>query len=636
MNVPGSAMLDRPLHRPLALLIASALALTGLVAADALASPPAQAAEQTYTHVDGATVTYDSEVVAGEPIPLSGTHWTTKAGHSVGDGEFDVREGDEGSIIGVKFMAGGATGNALRTQKVVNPWNGDTDYASPDVWDIVQAAGTGEWWDEQAWPGVEYGEWRTEIPWPTAEIAQNPPALQPGDTFSLQLLSGTLYGNTVGNQGLRPDVSRTVNLSFTVVAPAPEVSLSTQQVEQHGDLWFTLSGFAPGAQVIVDLVDAEGATVVSKPFAIGADGNTDDPDGQTYRKLTVPRDAVAGGDYAVIVRDAGSGEALASSGAVTVTAATTRVFNPGDHAGGVEDLLVQQGGTWTFRAVGFAPGGTLTATAEIGGETVELGGIGQISASEKAWRLDANGDTSREGFTRVQLPETAPEGPLEVTFGDGETQLSRTLVIESPPEAVVTVASSAQIGGTVRVSGEGFLHPDGEQGSRVAIKIDDGAYSRLDSSTHQNRTIWWIVDADANGAFSVDMPVPNGTGADSGATLGSQPALVPGSAHTLRLLTGSLKTGDRSRTLQSSAFSVTAAPDPGATPPVVTAGPKSVSVVDGSPAAFTAKASGSPVPSVRWESRKGSGSWAPVAGATSSTLRLAKVSAGLSGTQYRA
>ncbi|MFT3877043.1 MAG: hypothetical protein QM708_11570 [Propioniciclava sp.] len=939
MGAPRSSTLARPWRRTLAGLVAAAVALTG---AGVVLTTPAYAAERTYTHGDGATITYNDRVVAGEPIVLSGTNWTTKSGHA------DVMEGDEGSIVGVKFMPS-TGGTVVRNPKPTNPWNGDTDYASPDVWEVIQAAGTGDWWD-----GAPYGSWRQEIPWPTAAAgATNAPNLKPGDTFSLQFLGGTLYGNKVcansACEATRPDVSRTVNLTFTVVAdepatplavsqqpqaasagngaeasftaaagggtapvtvrwqrstnasttapqdnrfvdlpadaavggsqaqptlrvvagqssnannrwyraiftdaagatvttnpvklsilPAPKVTehpnsvgqtinvggtatfsaaatsdlpmtvqwqstraalpngeadaatwqnvagatgatltvtgtdadaqhgtfyraaftnasgtdysypaqlrffskldtnapvtvsaesygpvtpnqpfsvtapnalvkgqpivitgtgykhpdgvrgsvanfmvdasysgdpntlrstrtitnpatgavfadtrshgivqanadgtwrmeipwptpsntdrdaafftsnwsagsqhivriltgsllegdyqrgisvrftivdeatgpapvtpkvaLTSTQAAQHGDVWFNLSGFEARTGVTVELANGAGQTVASKGFTIGEDGNTANPDGQTYRKVTVPRGATPAANYTVRVRNTATNQVLATSGPVTVTAATRNVYNPGDHAGGAEDLLVQLGGTWTFHAVAFAPNAKLTATARIGGETVTLSGPGQISASEKAWQLDANGDTTRDAFTRVQLPPGLQPGALEVTFSDGTNTVPRTLTLEIPSTASVTVAETAEIGGTLRVTGTGFRHPNGTEGSRIAIKINEGAYSRLDTSLHANRTIWWIVEADEFGNFSTDMPIPNGTTADNGDTLGSNPALAPGEGFSLRFLTGNLKPGDESRSKESAKFTITAAAD--RTPPVVSA-----------------------------------------------------------------
>jgi len=255
-----------------------------LAPAAALVLPtPAGAAEQTETLPDGATITYDDEVVAGEPIKLSGTGWMTKEGHQ-GEGDYAIIEGDEGSITGIKFF--GPDGTVVRDPKPTNPWNGDTDYASPDVWEIVQAAGTGEHWN-----GAEPGSWEAEIPWPSAENgAVAPPDLKPGDTFSLQFLSGTLYGNTVGNQELRPDVSRTINLTFTVVedpsaSVAPEVTEQPTNAEVKVGETATFTAAAKGqpeptvqwqssadGQTWTDVAGATGTTLTVGPVAAGDDG----------------------------------------------------------------------------------------------------------------------------------------------------------------------------------------------------------------------------------------------------------------------------------------------------------------------------------------------------------------------------
>ena len=74
---------------------------------------------------------------------------------------------------------------------------------------------------------------------------------------------------------------------------------------------------------------------------------------------------------------------------------------------------------------------------------------------------------------------------------------------------------------------------------------------------------------------------------------------------------------------------------PTGSPVAVTSQPTAASVVAGATATFTAAATGSPTPTVRWQSRTGSGTWTDVAGATSTTL---SVSTQLSdnGKEYRA
>lgn len=106
-----------------------------------------------------------------------------------------------------------------------------------------------------------------------------------------------------------------------------------------------------------------------------------------------------------------------------------------------------------------------------------------------------------------------------------------------------------EAGGDLTVTGAGWCHPT-DGGSRVAIKIDEGAYSRLDSTVHANRTIWAIVEADpTDGTFTLQMKLPDGT------TGTSTPALTSGS-HTLRALSGSIKPDDEIRSVQSGSFVV--------------------------------------------------------------------------------
>lgn len=71
--------------------------------------------------------------------------------------------------------------------------------------------------------------------------------------------------------------------------------------------------------------------------------------------------------------------------------------------------------------------------------------------------------------------------------------------------------------------------------------------------------------------------------------------------------------------------------------PAVTLQPLSITVEEGQNAVFEAAASGSPAPTVKWEtSANGGGTWTAVSGATSTTLTLAAVKSTLSGREYRA
>ncbi|UDY24272.1 hypothetical protein [Nocardioides sp. Kera G14] len=186
------------------------------------------------------------------------------------------------------------------------------------------------------------------------------------------------------------------------------------------------------------------------------------------------------------------------------------------------------------------------------------------------WALftaDADGSFDRE----LDLPAGLTGGQYLTVrlasgkFGVGDTQrslLSPLLSVDGttyaapekgadvvcrPTTATTTVkvtTPTVPLGGAVTVTGSGWCNPAGG-GSRIGVKIDDGAISHLDSSVHSNRTIWAIIQADhATGTFTATIALPDGT------TRTSTPVLTNG-AHTLRFLSGSLRAGDTIRSLDA-------------------------------------------------------------------------------------
>lgn len=75
---------------------------------------------------------------------------------------------------------------------------------------------------------------------------------------------------------------------------------------------------------------------------------------------------------------------------------------------------------------------------------------------------------------------------------------------------------------------------------------------------------------------------------------------------------------------------------PAVVAPAVTTQPTSASVTEGADAVFTAAASGTPTPTVKWESSTNGTNWVDVPGATSASLTVPAVTLAQSGTQYRA
>ena len=104
----------------------------------------------------------------------------------------------------------------------------------------------------------------------------------------------------------------------------------------------------------------------------------------------------------------------------------------------------------------------------------------------------------------------------------------------------MTVKGKPTVGGKITLVGKGWKTEDGKAGSRIAVKLDNGATKKTDGTD-----VWQVIDAKADGTFSVELILPNGS---TRGDYGSNPAYKLG-AHSLRLLTGALKTGDARRSV---------------------------------------------------------------------------------------
>ncbi|MFT4008772.1 MAG: Ig-like domain repeat protein [Nocardioidaceae bacterium] len=117
------------------------------------------------------------------------------------------------------------------------------------------------------------------------------------------------------------------------------------------------------------------------------------------------------------------------------------------------------------------------------------------------------------------------------------------------------VSAQVRAGDAIVVSGTGWKTESGTKGSIIGFKLDDGGVTRtfdLDypadttasDAFKANKTIWGVVQADSTGAWQVELPYP--TASNSDADLSSW---TEGSTHNVRLLSGSLLTGDVVRTV---------------------------------------------------------------------------------------
>ena len=102
-------------------------------------------------------------------------------------------------------------------------------------------------------------------------------------------------------------------------------------------------------------------------------------------------------------------------------------------------------------------------------------------------------------------------------------------------------------GGKLHLTGDGWCNPEDKKASVIGLKIDDGKVSRNDATAvNDNRTIWAVITPDENGHIDTWIDLPT---RDNAAFKNEEDAAKYASGeHTLRLLTGSLREGDRSGT----------------------------------------------------------------------------------------
>ena len=403
-------------------------------------------------------------------------------------------DGTAGSVIGVLLDAAvsGDPNTVYTKRDVTNP---ATAQVSTDkrLQAIVQASAD--------------GSWTATIPYPTADNARlsdgswNEWAV--GSSHQIRFLTGSL---------LTGDKGRSLAAGFTITGTDP-VDPATQPPS-----WAHATVTAGGATAWVqnEVSTASGSTIRIK----GTNWVDQAGTGASTIALKLNR---AGGQYARTGSDV-----VAPGGTSDPT--IWKLLAPAGTAG--HPNVIEIPATGNFEIEIDAPQGLVAGRL--------------LTVQFLSGRFGAN-DTVRNVTTDPLVVGGVP-------YTDTPDQEDVTCTPTSATPQVSIANPQAGLGGTVRVTGSGFCHPGEKRGgSTIAFKIDEGAFSRLNDSVHSNRTIWTIIQAKAaDGTFDVDLQLPDGT--TSGAN-GSSPAFTTG-AHTLRLLTGSLKEGDTSRTVLSPTFVV--------------------------------------------------------------------------------
>ena len=141
--------------------------------------------------------------------------------------------------------------------------------------------------------------------------------------------------------------------------------------------------------------------------------------------------------------------------------------------------------------------------------------------------------------TPAPTAEPTPEPSADSkTCAPADGSFTPRLTIENP---------KAVQGGKLHLTGDGWCNPEDKKASVIGLKIDDGKVSRNDATAvNDNRTIWAIVTPDENGHIDAWIDLP--TRENAAFKNDEDAAKYASGEHTLRLLTGSLREGDRSGT----------------------------------------------------------------------------------------
>ena len=161
---------------------------------------------------------------------------------------------------------------------------------------------------------------------------------------------------------------------------------------------------------------------------------------------------------------------------------------------------------------------------------------------------DANGNTyDRRASVSQNITLSDPAPTAEPTPAPSEDSKTCAPADDSFTPRLTIENPKAVQGGKLHLTGDGWCNPEDKKASVIGLKIDDGKVSRNDATAvNDNRTIWAVVTPDENGHIDTWIDLPT---RDNAAFKNDEDAAKYASGeHTLRLLTGSLREGDRSGT----------------------------------------------------------------------------------------
>jgi len=144
-------------------------------------------------------------------------------------------------------------------------------------------------------------------------------------------------------------------------------------------------------------------------------------------------------------------------------------------------------------------------------------------------------------------------------WAPGHMEAASAAEYTSPDEPTVnySVPTTVQEGQKIELSGTGWVNRDKSRGSVIAVLLDDGGVTTTrdvvnpeTGKVSTDKRLQAIVSANSDGTWSADIPYPTKDNSSADWAVGE--------SHSVRLLTGSLLSGDMGRTLSAN-FTITAA-----------------------------------------------------------------------------
>ena len=493
--------------------------------------------QQTVTADDGASVSGVKVARVGQEIVVSGSGWKDKNGG--------------GSVAAVKLDGGAVVPRGQVSY-------GGKEYGSRGVVAVVEAD--------------DAGNFVARIPFPSADNSNVKDSdWGVGSKHTVTFLSGSLK---VDGGGKKVDVVRSAELEVTV----GDTKAEPQQT--------------PAPQQPAEEEQQQPQQPKARPQTPQSDNQTRQPSKDNDQAQVQPQQPTDENDTSNWVKLDAPATGQGSAGVMYVKPYTTGKGSKLRIKGSGWTNTKGDGGSTVALKLNYLKDGKPAQYSRIGGHGAidrYLQGKGQ-KADSTTWALlipDANTANPAQGLyalnpdgtfdIEIDVPEQLQTGKagdyLSITAqsgrnASGDTQraaTSKTIPVNGQAAAEYKEPENTDVcspeggdfspklkienpnvepGGKLHITGSGWCNPDDKRVSKIGLKIDDGSVSHNDATkVNSNLTIWAIVEPDAktgNIDTYIDLPTAENTGL-SGEALKN----VTSGEHTLRLLTGNLRKGDR-------------------------------------------------------------------------------------------